>query len=461
MKKISILSLLVMMLTLGLSSCSSFIGEDELTKYLPGDAMMVMKLDGKKLMEATDIKVDHDKVVLPDYLKKYCQGDEAEMLTKIYGMIDVDKIFIAMMGHQDMYCLARVTDYPGLCEMLEAECMTKESQGDYDVYDTNGSVVGIYKKKYVYLMHVSEAMNDFKALVENVAKNPLSKNTAMAEAVSTDDAITMAINYEAYVKAMPVAGVSMPDYIKGKYMAMNMNFEGNKLLMDAGMGNMDGSPIKPIATVDDINIALLGYVPENFNVIIASGKPTINDPDYYEQLQNNMPREFAGVMNMIIPYLKSVDGSSLFALRLSPEIAAGFNPEYFDVLLMTHMPMDKIQEVVSSLMTTTGMYGMPSKELGDGMYAISFEGIDIYYGATDGYFAISTVPVSATHSSELTKYFVNKQTAGVVDGSCLQGILPFYPFAVMQSNGGTDVKSEVTLEGTTEKFLPAVLQLMK
>ena len=65
MKKISFLVLFVTLLTLGFSSCSSITGEDELTGYIPGDAAMVMKLDCKKLFEASDVKVDGDKVDLP------------------------------------------------------------------------------------------------------------------------------------------------------------------------------------------------------------------------------------------------------------------------------------------------------------------------------------------------------------------------------------------------------------
>ena len=241
---------------------------------------------------------------------------------------------------------------------------------------------------------------------------------------------------------------------------MNINFEDNKMLLDGGMGNVDGSPFKPAATLDDVNVAMLAYVPDNFNCIIAAGKPTLTDTDYFDRISKNAG-QLGGLVSMVRPYLESVDGSSLLALRLSPELLEGFSPEYFDGMIMMHMPMEKIREAVSNLMGFAGMYGVPVAEVGEEMYMISYAGLNLYFGAADGYLVISTVPVSATNNSELTKYFVSKESALVVDGSCLKGRLPFYPFAVIQSNGGAEFKANITLEETSDKFIPALMQLVK
>lgn len=465
MKKILILSLLVMLLSLGFSSCSSITGEDELANFIPGDAPMVMKLDCKKLFEAADVKIDGDKVELPSYMENIFKGDDAEMIAKINSKIDLEKVYAVLYSSNEAFLLARTIDYDGLCGMLDADDMVKSSQGDYEVYSLDeASTLGIYKKKYVYIMHERDALADFKALVEKIRKNPLAKNDVLADAVSTSDAISCVMNYEEYFNALPKQTLALtggvPEYIKGKFIAMNINFEGNKMLLDGGMGNIDGVPFKPIATMDNLNVAMLAYVPENFNIIVAAGKPTLNDPDYYDQIVRNSG-QMGAIISVLRPYIESVDGSSLLALRVAPELMGGFNPEYFDCMLMVHMPMEKIRQAISNLMEISGMYGMPSAEVGEDMYMISYEGINIYYGATDGYLVISTVPVSATNSSELTKYFVNKESAIVVDGSCLKDMLPFYPFAVMQSNGSSNFKADVTLEGTSDKFIPALMQLAK
>ncbi|MDE6484449.1 MAG: DUF4836 family protein [Duncaniella sp.] len=465
MKKISFLSLFVMLLTLGFSSCSSITGENELTNYIPANAPMVMKLDCKKLFEAADVKVDGDKVELPAYMKDMFKGENAEMLAKINSKIDLENVYAVKCDGDYFFLLAGCKDYPGLTAMLEDEKLVKSAQDEYEIYGFgDDSALGIYKEKYVYLMSGCGKVDDFKTLVETIRKNPLAKYDALADAVSTADAVSFVMNYEAYFNALPSRERALiggtPEYIKGKFMGANINFDGNKMLFDGGMGNIDGSPFKPMATMDDINIALLAYVPENYNIIVAAGKPNLNDPDYYDQLAKNMGRA-GGFIADLIPYLKSVDGSSLAAFRVSPEIMGGFNPEYFDVMLMAHMPMEKIREAISNLMTFGGMHGLPSVEVSEDMYMINLPGISVYFGAADGYLVISTQPVSATHNSELTKYFVNKKSAAVVDGNCLKGMLPFYPFAVMQSNDGAEFKADVTLEGTSEKFIPALMQLMK
>ncbi|MDE6581498.1 MAG: hypothetical protein K2K47_03105, partial [Duncaniella sp.] len=355
MKKFSFLSLLVILLTIGFSSCSSITGEDELTNYLPADAPLVMKLDCNKLFEAADVKIDGDKVELPAYMNDMFKGDNAAMLAKINSKIDLEKVYAAKCEGESFFMLVRCTDYKGLCAMLDEEDMTKSSEGDYVVYEMgNRSALGIYKEKFVYLLPEYKAINDFKTLVENIRKNPLAKYDALADAVSTSDAVSFAMNYEAYFNALPARELALiggvPDYVKGKYMGANINFDGNKMLFDGGMGNIDGSPFKPMATIDDINIALLSYVPEDFNIIVAAGKPNLTDPDYYDQLAKNMGQA-SGLMAGLIPYFKAVDGSTMAAFRVSPEIAAGFKPEYFDVMLMAHMPMEKIREAVSNLMT--------------------------------------------------------------------------------------------------------------
>ncbi|MBD5343896.1 MAG: DUF4836 family protein [Bacteroides sp.] len=467
MKKISFLVLFVTLLTLGFSSCSSITGEDELTGYIPGDAAMVMKLDCKKLFEASDVKVDGDKVELPSFMKKWFNNDEVETLSKLNNKLELDKVFMAINGEKDFIILVRTNDFDGLCKMLEEDNdPVKKSQDDYTVYTSDNFTVAVYKQKYVFVKNSALTIADFKTLVEKIKKNPLSKYPALAQAVSTDDAITFAVNYEQYMALLPLYGtgaiVPASDYIKGKFMAGNINFVGNKALFDGELGNIDGSPVKPVASMDDINIALLSYVPEDYNIVFAAGKVTMTDNDYYDNLVKYSLPQLQGFVSMMRPYLESIDGSSMMAFRIDPALATlGFNPEYFDAILMIHMPMEKIREAVSNLMTAAGMYGLPAAEISRDMYAVTYGGITIYFGASDGYLAISTQPVSATHSPEFAKYFVNRKSAAVIDGSCLKGLLPFSPFAVMQSDGATEFKAEVTLEDTTDKFIPALMQLAR
>ncbi len=466
MKKIFLFSLLSVLL-MGFSACTSVTDENSLSDCIPGDYSLYFKIDGTKMFDATDIKVDGDKVELPAYLQNVITPDQARVIGFVNKNVELDNVIVGgnYGAKPEMLALVKISDYDGFIKVLgDQDINVVSEKDDIEILSDGTDAFGaVYKKKYAYFFTEKDGEKFMAGVIERVRKNPLSKYEGLAQAIDGDNAMDMVLNFDEYLKTLSGSERAMlgtgGDKMKGRGFKGNFNFEANKMLMNCSMINIDGSEVEKMADVDDINIALLGYVPENFNVVFAGGKPTPSDPKAYDNALASCTPQVRPFLQMILPYIQSIDGSTMVALRLQfPELLNGFNPAYVDGIFMTHMPMDKIQEATANITSVISMYGMKPVAAGDGLYSVDLQGINLYFGAADGYFVVSTVPVSATHSSDLTKYFVNRKSAGVFDGACLKGILPFAPFAVMQSENGTEVKSEVTLDGTTEKFIPAVVQ---
>ena len=255
-----------------------------------------------------------------------------------------------------------------------------------------------------------DAVKSVDELKKRAREMSVAQLDGIAEVLGRDNMVNVAVASGLASMDKSDAGIDAQD--KEWSVAALKEGADNSFVIDWEMMKSTGLTVKPKG-MQNINPALLAYVPENFNVTLAFGLTREFD---WEPLRKVVMMaggfQTAAFMSVVNPYLESIDGTVLMAAApSSPELMKDGDVSDWDFIVMVHMPQDKINSLMSMISSMMSTAGMTPTVTADGLMAIPQYGKTMYIGNVDGYLGISTIGFDNTRNNSLAPTFVNKDMA--------------------------------------------------
>lgn len=447
-----------------LSGCSK---ENPTFEVVPASSQLVCKVNVDKLADAFDIKLDGSTVVLPDYIPgDVAEKEKLEIVAKIAHAIDSPNL--VMFGNpakNAMMATVAVTDEKAFTEVLDKEIGDVKSEDGFKVWSANGtSVLSRDSRAWVVVASDAKAVKMVKESLDEAANKSIADYKAVCEQLSAD--------------APLIYGVSMPDIFsdeKGKsdrtiWTIAKITTEGCAVNGTANYIYSDGADVK-IDWFEQINTSVLNYVPSNPVFTAACG---ISDKIDWNKALNAIASS-AGLsaaesaqIGIVEPYLSALDGTIMMSVGYDNskdfatavgEIMTG-NVSSLRAIMMVHYNQAKLNELINMANTFAPQAGLAPEQVDTTLWRVNLEGVDIYYGAVDGYLTIATYRPEPTSGSSLAARFNGKQSAVYGEIASFAGIDPSYDFGVTLDSdyAGDEGKFSLRLTGVDGKFFPVLIK---
>ncbi len=450
-----------------LSSCKS--ESSEILDKIPADMTMTMKFDAKFWVEQSGITFSTDGIELPDYLKSSFEDvapDKLAKLAEFEKVVDLTNTYvIGSVTNKSFFIVAPVTDSSKLDKFIEENNDVCEDYKDFKLVDDKVILSG----DLLWIANSGNLKKDADYLADMyaaAAKAPLSKVKAASEALAADYPLTMAMNYGSYSDAIgKISSVKIPEMFKNVWVTGYVKTEGSAVTANYGMVNSDGSPLD-VPQVDEIDASVLNYVPADFNLVAAAGKPAEEAIDSMMKSLAMIP-DIQSFLPIAEAYLKAVDGTTLIAAGADyPSFYANPGFDNWNALVMIHMEQTTLNLSVAQIIQLANGAGLGEvKEVKDGLYSINADGRTFYVGNVDGYLTLSTILPSDNNSNPLAKYLIGHQHGLALSVPKLNEVLSpkfAYPMLfTLQSEPETRVKMEFKFEDSTDNFVTTLLKMVQ
>lgn len=175
---------------------------------------------------------------------------------------------------------------------------------------------------------------------------------------------------------------------------VGINVEEKEITFEGHALKADGDIVE-VNELQAINPAVLSYIPDVTNFVALAGcTPEINWDGIIEAISTLGGVQARGVMGILSPYIKSIDGTVMIAAGASPD--SSFDDyDSWQFITMIHMPQTKVNEALSTARDMMSRYGIPFSEDKDGvMSARMTPDVSLYAGNIDGYLAVANRPFS-------------------------------------------------------------------
>lgn len=398
------------------SSCSK---RAEILDNIPADVNLVATVNVDKLCSAVGVTLKGDgsaEVCVP--MQGVVRGNikmlDALAGMKAEGVADIDNIVVAVDKENVTYAILSVSDIERFDTATSEYLDWNEASNGYRSARL-GSASLLAKDGLVWsVTGARDAVKSVDELKKRAREMSVAQLDGIAEVLGRDNMVNVAVaSGLVSMNDKSDAGIDAQD--KEWSVAAFKEGADNSLVIDWEMMKSTGLTIKPKG-MQNINPALLAYVPENFNVTLAFGLTKEFD---WEPLRKVVMLaggfQTAAFMSVVNPYLESIDGTVLMAAApSSPELMKDGDVADWDFIVMVHMPQDKINSLMSMISSMMSTSGMTPTVTADGLMAIPQYGKTMYIGNVDGYLGISTIGFDNTRNNSLAPTFVNKDMAANV-----------------------------------------------
>ncbi len=394
------------------SSCSK---RAEILDNIPADVNLVATVNVDKLCSAVGVTLKGDgsaEVCVP--MQGVVRGNikmlDALAGMKAEGVADIDNIVVAVDKENVTYAILSVSDIERFDTATSEYLDWNEASNGYRSVRL-GSASLLAKDGLVWsVTGARDAVKSVDELKKRAREMSVAQLDGIAEVLGRDNMVNVAVASGLASMDKSDAGIDAQD--KEWSVAAFKEGADNSLVIDWEMMKSTGLTIKPKG-MQNINPALLAYVPENFNVTLAFGLTKEFD---WEPLRKVVMLaggfQTAAFMSVVNPYLESIDGTVLMAAApSSPELMKDGDVADWDFIVMVHMPQDKINSLMSMISSMMSTAGMTPTVTADGLMAIPQYGKTMYIGNVDGYLGISTIGFDNTRNNSLAPTFVNKDMA--------------------------------------------------
>lgn len=408
-----------------MSSCSKRV---DILDTIPADVTMVATVNADKFCSAVGVTLNGDgEVEVVEPMRGVLRGDTKmfDVLARLKadGVMDIENIVVAVDGDNVTYATMIVDD---MDKFNEATGESVEWNEATDGYRTARFGIGTLLAKDNQIWLVKGARDAIKAvdgLVKSARDMPVSKIDGVAEALSRDNMVNVAVT--AGFASLTKGDKDDAGQEKGWNVASLKEGDDKSLVLDWEMI----SSTDVTRGLQNINPALLAYVPENFNMVMAAGLTPEFD---WEPLRKLVMLaggfQTAAFMSVVNPYLESIDGTVLMAAApSSPELFKDGDVSDWDFIVMAHMPQDKINSLMGMIRNMMSTAGMSPTMTADGLMAIPQYGKTMYIGNVDGYLGISTIGFDNTRNNPLASIFANKDVAGCLSLEPYSAYVPGAP----------------------------------
>lgn len=394
------------------SSCSK---RAEILDNIPADVNLVATVNVDKLCSAVGVTLKGDgsaEVCVP--MQGVVRGNmkmlDALAGMKAEGVADIDNIVVAVDKENVTYAILSVSDIERFDTATSEYLDWNEASNGYRSARL-GSASLLAKDGLVWFVTgARDAVKSVDELKKRAREMSVAQLDGIAEVLGRDNMVNVAVASGLASMDKSDAGIDAQD--KEWSVAALKEGADNSFVIDWEMMKSTGLTVKPKG-MQNINPALLAYVPENFNVTLAFGLTREFD---WEPLRKVVMMaggfQTAAFMSVVNPYLESIDGTVLMAAApSSPELMKDGDVSDWDFIVMVHMPQDKINSLMSMISSMMSTAGMTPTVTADGLMAIPQYGKTMYIGNVDGYLGISTIGFDNTRNNSLAPTFVNKDMA--------------------------------------------------
>lgn len=454
---------LIAMLAVLMTACS---GKHELLETIPANARGVALVNLEDILAKAGFKVSGTNTEAPDYFKGVMTESMLKSLTTVNKAVAIDQIAVVMSSGGEAYFTAMVRDDNALADYAKTFNATAEKVGDYDgfVLQPVGAML-LTKDGHLWGKMMDYENSDIKSFATEIdnerqaaKKDAIAKLSGVKNFLEGDETITCALSPQ-------LLGPNNMEAEEGGWSLFNIDIQDKAIVVNGGMQRGDGRVIETPGT-QPINDAVLGYVPGTFNIVGAMGLSSKYPWDQITQYAGLAGGyKIQGAFSMVLPYLKAIDGTVLFgAGATGNESYLAPSLSNWQFLLMAHMPQATIDEAltnVKDLLTASGATFSDTKE---GMISTTFEGTTLNIGSVDGYLTVANIPVSPNQKNDLAPIFEGKNGAFALEIPSLNTIYPTLPnwgVKIVTQATKTEGTGKITLVGTNENILPALLKLAK
>ena len=439
---------------LGMTGCSH---EAELTDTIPANVAAVVRIDVTELFERAGFEKKGTEVVAPDYWKD-APSEILEVFSNVAEGVDLDNVIVVQTAAGRQVITFEVKDEKALTEVLEKNGKSVSKEDGYNTVET-GKFSMIFNAKQGWAMEnrdVKSIISTVKAMEADAKKQSIADLAGIKQFLDKDYTINIAGNTAA---AMGHNGT--PAELLDVWGTVGINVEEKEITFEGHALKADGDIVE-VNELQAINPAVLSYIPDATNFVALAGcTPEINWDGIIEAISTLGGVQARGVMGILSPYIKSIDGTVMIAAGASPD--SSFDDyDSWQFITMIHMPQTKVNEALSTARDMMSRYGIPFSEDKDGvMSARMTPDVSLYAGNIDGYLAVANRPFSPNRQNGLAKDFVNKNGGLYFDIPSMRLLNPSAP--AWGSNIGAEVntdnvKGAVKLNGTNDDILPAIIK---
>ncbi len=462
----SLFALLAVMLGV-MSSCSK---KAELLDTIPANVTTVTTLNLRSLCEASGIKFTEEGIKASPEIEKNIAptipdviNNLAEMDAK--GVADFSTIALVLDKNNTAFMTFAISDFERFKIVMEdAITWNADNDGFHTGYAGNYPLVANDSQIWILSRLNKTATQCVKDVLNAAKEMPISKLDGIAQALNRDNlANTAMINWLELPDKKP-ENQSIQEKL-WNVAAINTTPDGKSIVLNWERMTSDGK-IEKSKGMRNINPAVLAYVPEGFNLTFGAGLT----PDFDWTPFETIARLIGGFqaeafMNVITPYLESIDGTLLIAARpVTPNVIDSGDPSDWDFILLVHMPQRKINQLTATVSSMMATAGITPKAVGEGLIAVPQYGKEITIGNVDGYLGISTIGFDNTRNNSLAPMFVNKEMSLNIIADPLSDYINGAPEGVamelaIEMSGGKG-QAKFALPGSNGPILTYLLSIM-
>lgn len=417
LRHLSLLALMALLMGLATVSCSR---QGELLDTVPADVSAVATVDFKKLCEASGITFTSEGIKADDKINGGVRGDLREMLDRMArldseGVADFSRVAVAVAGDGAQYVTFAISDYGKLKEQAGEWLEWQPDADGYHVADVGDGCTFLCSSSQAWLVNDvrGSATKALEGLLKRAGEMPVTKLDGVMQALSRENIANIAVASGFITFATDKkSDTEIPAQDKEWNVASLNTGADNSLVAEWETMQSTGRTVK-VKGMQNINPALLAYVPEDYSVTFAAGLTPEFNWKPLEQLALAVGGFQAGAfMAVVNPFLESINGSVLIAAKpLSEYALAEGDPSDWDFIVMAHMPQDKINSLMTMIATMMSTAGIAPSVNEDGMMVVPQYGKNLYIGNVDGYLGISTKEFDNSRNNSLAPTFVNKDMA--------------------------------------------------
>ena len=386
-KKYGLLSVVAVMLVV--SSCAGEQGD--VLEVVPADSKAVAVINAETVLEHFGVGYGADGVAFPSQweaaigasVSQEERRESGAMLTALSQVVDITQLAVFYSNDGFLYAVANVSDEPLLAVKLEEHMGESKDVDGYMCFEREKSRELIaLKDSRVWVTNSPAGVRGIKTQVDKASKSSVVSNEHLSSYFATDEDVLAVLS----PRLLNIATKDKEGWIRLSATVREMGCS-----VKASVMNGDGTLEKSSQFLTKVSDDALRHVPNKALCAVAVSPA----PDFDWGRVESMVAPFLshgdkGLMEVMMPYLKSIDGTVLFTASVADlsNVRSFNDPKNWSVKFMAHMPQEKIDEAVNKIVTTIETdyrVKLPEKE---GFHEIPFPDMRIRIGEVDGYFTL-------------------------------------------------------------------------
>lgn len=441
-----------------------------LLETVPADVKSVAVTDLDKLLKEAGCGVSSGKVTFTDDVNALMSHSgigetEIGMITRFAGSgaVALDEV-VMFSDARDRMCLTfHVKDEPTLLSMIDSCGISTGARVEADEYSyypvQDGFIVVGNGQGWLLERKSHDIVADVKLMLQNAEQASVGKVEWKTRFLENDDMfaalIDVPVSLEAYFGSAEYAATVV---------GVNADSERDYAVVDVKLYTSEGKRLKINTLLAPINSSFLKYLYPYDIAALAVGVPA--DVDWhalYETFEPMMSYDTRAALSMMLPYMKSIEGTMSFAFGpvAGAQALNMASVETWEFAMMMPLKPGMAQESYNSIRQLARNYNLPFKEVENAMEYKSGE-VTFYLSAVNDCIVFSNREIVERGDTRLSAdSFEGKAIALVADVSYKSEIMkamdiPFgFEFTAWVDDDRLQLRSR--LNGASASFLESCI----